>query len=283
MHLQNFNLYRIANETIAMESGTFGNINFAIKNPLSIMLNDLGSKIVTSTSNLELAFYKLADIFSLKKEENVLEEKLQVFKYIDIMKLKVSVPEGFNGNFLEYSNLLKESVLTIKTLDDDLNEYKKLISEFISNPKLMTRDAVNMDYAKSKINTIANLNKNIGKLFNGNGNSTSRELGKLFRNNNEINDTLRTSYLIKDVIGIKNLKIDKIKNNVSDIIELVNVLIKNINSNDEFQVSASIVVLMGNYTEMIAKLVEFYAITHFRLLAYLNSLDNTIATIKNLK
>lgn len=70
-------------------------------------------------------------INSLNKD---LHTKIKLVNYVENRELLISVPEGFQGNFTEYSKLLNE--LTSKIYPEAnklLTEYKFIISGFLTN------------------------------------------------------------------------------------------------------------------------------------------------------
>lgn len=263
-------------EALSLESIYVANVIEVFKG----VLPDLISKIKNTLNDIPKytdIVHKnkiVSDIKLISSLNKDLEDKLKLINYVSRKDLLISVPEGFNGNLIEYTKLLY--ILTSKIYPEAnklLSQYKIIISGFLTNKeeKLSLTDYTILfnSVKRQRENFISEISE-----FYPNGTSTSRaKLGSVINKFSDID------ILVKNVIDINNVRKSNILSDVSqstsDITKILDIIIERVSKGDIVNINGSVAKNLAEGAYEIAKYVEFVSIFNYKL-------DQVTATTINL-
>lgn len=123
-------------ERLAVESSVYSDIIYTFKNLLPMLQTKTLDGMILVQGFISEDKSLLASFFSNEKK---LENKYSNINYVNIGETLISVPEGFMGNLLEYSNALSEmSANVYSETIQTLQEYHVILSSFITNKEDQT-------------------------------------------------------------------------------------------------------------------------------------------------
>jgi hypothetical protein len=204
---------------------------------------------------------------------------LKTSQYLDINELEITVPEGFNGSLVEYAkcvDLVAGNLLN--TVEKVLTPYSVYLSQLISNKeiKLSTKDMTPFFNSLTALReqNLKALNGYIGEDY-----KTKVKLGLVVNRKADIEELFQHAASANKKIQMINLK--SIESHVKKCVELLNVIIKQVESGTITNVSPEVVVNLAFGATEIATEVEFISIFYFRTIAFNNTVDNITQTLHN--
>ena len=194
--------------------------------------------------------------------------------YFNLVPLYVYVPEGMNVSYKSYCDALKSAVQYAEALPTELGNYKGFLSRLLSNDD----DLKSTDYAKFKYDTLnSELDASIadtGKCFRKNDHTTEVKYGQVVQNNGE------WQAIFQDVNSL-NTRIESIKKSellkeVEAINKLLDMLQGKIKRHEIDNISGEMLGKIGDYTYIVARYLEYYSVTYYRLMGLTECLNQTV-------
>lgn len=235
----------------------------------AISENSLILSSVTPIFNHYLTDLKYKTSHAFKEVENISSRllKLDIFSnskqkafdnisFIDASTMLISIPEGFNGNICQYSEVMKTLYYTMtkKTTDflTSINiELGRIIN--VKSNKITTENLENiyLPYQKLRLDAIEITSK-----FFKIGSTKSREtLGNIFDNKDDIYNTLENSNQLEKYVRSTNIK--SILNLIEDTSYLLTEIENQIKIEPTIKFSPQVIQLMANGINEVAKYIEY--------------------------
>lgn len=220
----------------------FGHMVENTKKFVNTMLNPIAVFFQTNKSkNLYDNIYRFADIA----------------KYAELNKFNIPVPEGFQGNYLDYvDELIKQTEIIIKLDTDVLKPFSVYVGQLINNPALLN----SISYThKVTAKDVATAKKELGKFFKPMGKNVEWDMYKCFKRMMDVKlftDKVNKLRSLQDGNHVQRVK-EEVKN-LSDSLEH---LINFISSNQNNQwINGKTMETLASLTYTLAEQVEFFAV-----------------------
>jgi hypothetical protein len=263
-------------EKLALESNAIANVIDTFKNViprLSAKIDGL-IKDLASPSNSQV----------VKETETAFKElnkKLGYAEYVTYSKTVVSVPEGFEGNLLEYLKLLEKLAPEVyNSVNDTLAEYKAMLSVFLTNKdaKLSMKDDTDMfdKVSKHRLKIVAEL----AVYFPTDSAKSKAYLGDTIHRFADIAELVHTTKTLDKLSEAQSLF--RMSEKVRECVDLLNLITTNINDGSVAKVSgkASMNISTGAYE--IAKYVELVSVFRFKTMQAIASVNKLIVQLDDI-
>ena len=257
------------------------------------------SDSVTSIANyfpsLKSMFSGSADILSdLSDKASGLVSKLSSFsssdahaaegvKFSEFSKVKLQVPESFSGNLCHYAEFLQRSdVFLNNKAIPMLDEFYVSLAAFASNKdsKITLLDTSN-NYKSVEATYQELVKESIIYFGKRRHNSGSATIGDTFMDDAEFTKTMQISKQL-----VKKLSPGDVKNilgRVNKISSVLNVVIEDAQKREFDKASHAAVKSLANGVFAMAEIVEFYAVTYYRITELATVMGNNAQTMKKLR
>lgn len=258
---------------IALESGVLSNMVQSIKNIFPDMIGNLRASF-SQTENLPTIEIKLTP------DQKFLVKEINNFKYIDIAELSTQVPEGFVGNYIDYSKVLIKVIDEISDIEKRiLQPYSVYLSTFLTNKeaKFNTKDQTRVYDNFRKVRE--NLIKDIGHFFKDSSNISKVKIGQVVKRNGDFNTVYNETNIISKKITSINLK--NVNDNIKRCLDMLDIIIKRIQDNDIEHVSPEVTQNLAFGAYEVAREIEFFSVVYYKVLALTTSVDATTIKVNN--
>lgn len=204
------------------------------------------------------------------KLEAKIEAGLKNIPYSDLTKLRVLVPEGFEGKYVDYATDLQQVFsYNENVLVPAIEEYYILIANIITNKnaKLSLKD--NSSFVKRLISARTELNDLLVKDFVKDNHRTERTYEQVFSKNEDVTAMFKLRYQL--MTSLEGTKLEQITDYVNKIRDSFTILI---NLAKEDQIEFLSAPQLKNITEgayEIARQVEFFAVNYYRVKVLVNT------------
>lgn len=173
----------------------------ALSNPLKGMTDRIKDRLHRIVSSLSSnngkaespAVKKARDTLDKVTEFNVAQSRqgkpqYRVVSYTDLRPIVVTVPVGFSGNLVDYSEVLANQCRVMANLTKEVLEpTHNLILKYIGKPETMTTIS-NSDFGKIKLHTneIEKFKKDMNRFFSTKHKHQTQPIGSLIKNVNQL-------------------------------------------------------------------------------------------------
>ena len=249
-------------ERIAFESNFTENLIDLFRNALPNVVQKIHEVVSNSFIAKEPDGFFSANA-QLKNDFKSLKRKLEASNYLQFKDVLIEVPEGFNGNFVDYLDFQDKVFNTmINNGNELLTEYSFILSAFITNKenKLSLKDHTGF-YRKVQTDR-DRLTKEFDKFFNVNSDSPLQKLNQIVGRFEDIEDVVDKT--IKLESNTKKSNLNEIQASVKKIVSYLDILIKQVQDDSITKVSGSAARNIAEGAFEIAKFVEFISLFHFR-------------------
>lgn len=167
----------------------------AMSNPLKGMTDNIKSRLHSIVGSLsgnngkgdstevESAINSF-DKFTELNARQTGKAKYEVVSYTDLRPIVVTVPTGFSGNLVEYSEVLANQCRVMANLTKDvIDPTHNLILKYIGKPESMTTIS-NSDFGKIKLHTteLEQFKKDMNRFFSSKNRHQTQPIGSLIKN-----------------------------------------------------------------------------------------------------
>lgn len=258
---------------ISLEAHVLSNMVQSIKNIFPSLIDTL-RKSFSQAEHLPFIEIKLS------KEQNFVLKEINNFRFIDIASLSTQVPEGFQGDYLEYSKLILELVEQASTLNTRiLQPYSTYLSSFLTNKesKIETKDQTRYydNIKKTREEHISQL----GHFFKDSDYTSKTLIGSVIKRNNDFKTVYEQTATIKKNIDSINLK--TVDENVKKCLNLLDIIIRKIEKDEILIVSPEVTQNLSYGAYEVAREIEFFSVLYYKVLALLVSVDATTLKVNN--
>lgn len=260
-------------QQIAMESGVLSNMVNSIKNIFPDLISTLRNSF-SHTENLPAIEIRLTN------DQKFLIKEINQFNYIDIAELSTQVPEGFVGNYIDYT---KELITIIDDISDVngkvLQPYSVYLSTFLTNKdaKYNTKDQTRL-YNSMKVAREHHV-KSLGHYFKDSSNVSKVKIGQVIKRNSDFQLVYNQTGVIAKKIYSINLK--TLNENVKRCLDMLDMIIEKIEKNEIEHVSPEVTQNLAFGAYEVAREIEFFSVIYFKVLALTTSVDATTVKVNN--
>ncbi len=261
-------------ETIALEAGVLSNMVDTVKRTFPGLING----VTTAFTNLD-SNSSIGKIGEVTKDQQRLIEFIQKSDYMDFDTYKVTVPEGFIATYLEALEVCENAIDYMQYVKDVvLKEFRVYLSVFISNKdsKISSKDNT-FKYKEYKSKRDA-VNSSFGKLYRANSYDVNSTYHKVIRRNSDFYSLLNSFNKVSK--QLKEVDIDFIKQEIKEIIDLIDLIYTQAKENKIETISPEAIQNISNGAFHTASDVETIAACYFRTKTILVSIDNFLNGLK---
>lgn len=266
------NSLRLKRDIVSMEAFSLPNVTDLVKRIIPGMILDMKSYIGT------LSFTDSA--INLTSNQKSLIKELPKHTYNDLSHLIVFVPEGLDVNYKQYLEALKLSLNQTDLVIEELGNYTTFLSRLVTN----SDDLISTDYAKNKYKAIQeeleHASDVTSKCFKKNSTDTEKKYSNIVRNNSELKEVVEEMNTLITRIEAVDKKV--ITKKVNEASELLTIIYNKIKRGDMDNISPEMVSKISDYTYIIAKYLEFYSVTYYRVKAFTSAVNQTIDKVNEI-
>ena len=263
------NQLRIQRDIAVLESMTISGVKE--------MAYKLIPNIVNEFKGIMSSFSTTKPAIQLSGKQKDFLKEIAGHKYLDLVPLYVYVPEGLETSYTAYSEALLDTLKYAEVMPEELSNYQSFISRILSNDD----DLKSTNYVESKFKE---LNKNLdlsiektSKCFKKNNHDTEVKYGQVVQNHAEWSVVFRDINILVSSIE----KIDRIKllKQIQDISDLLEMLKNKINRKEIDNISPEMLAKIADYTYIVARYMEYYSVTYFRIKALTETVNQTVEKV----
>lgn len=261
----------IAFEAIALESTLLANMADSIKSYFPGFVEAI-KPAFDGLSNITMP--KIANLFKGK----TLEQKLLAADPENVKYLKVSVPEGFQGNYGDYISLLLSAFDYFDEVEKSIDDYYVLLSWILTNKeaKKSLKDETN-EYKKLE-KSRTTMNDAFSDHFKSRSNEALSTFGKHFKNPKDYIDAVEQAAVLDK--RLKAFNIERIKGKVKRIVDTMGVLIEQSNKGNIAYMTPEVAKNIAYGGKEMAYQIEFLSVNIFRAIGTLTALDDTAERVE---
>lgn len=256
-------------ERIALESNYIATVITSLKNSLP----DFISNISDNTESLLSRFVNIKDItHELTKKQSKVLNAVKHYDYLVFGDIYVSVPDGFLGNYLEYSEFLNSIVSRVFNIDKTLlREYCIMLSTFISNMDEKISLVDHTTFYKKVRREREEITNDSKKFFNKSEGSTKAKLRTVISRFSELEDLMHSVSSLTS--SVTSSVLQNIHHSTTDCVNLLNFIILSINKGQTKNISPAVAnnIAVGAYE--VGKYVELAGIIYYDITVFLHSID----------
>jgi len=266
------NSLRIQNERVAIEAFAGANVQSLLSNTFPALLSDIKGFFGSFTSD--------TPAIALSPKERDFVKELAKHAYGNLSPLAAFVPEGLDTTYLKYSNILLNAAehvshLTIAVLPS----YANFLSSLINNQdaKLSTI-SFNKIYQELTVKREV-LNQELGLCFKRGSTKTEVTFGDVVARNNDWEKVfVVNAEMLKHVNSVDRKVLNK---KIQECSELLEVIMLKMKRNEFENMSPEVIINLSNGAYQVARELEFFSVTYFKVVAYTNAVNRTIDHFKN--
>jgi hypothetical protein len=197
--------------------------------------------------------------------------------YVNISELKAYVPEGMCVRYTVLIDALKPCIKHVSNIEaGSVIPYELLLGNLVSNKSyLISLDTNEAKYSKMQEKRDGVL-KDLNDCYNPNSTESVSNVKRLVNNNSEWNPIL--FFMNTDFDNINKVNISELKSRIVKMNTYLDILISMSKDND-VTVTPEIIRYLSNGSYQIAKELEFFSSTYFRLMQFKGSVENTMDNI----
>lgn len=259
---------------IGLEAGILSNFANTLREGIPSMLSSVTSalrsaEIPEDTSKKGVQFHRPEFLRLLEKHN-----------YVHLSALSVFVPEGFKGNLAMYAIALLESAEHAnKVVADSINPYNTFLSTLLSSSNARLSSFAELSYLAKKDLARDNLNKEIGKFFNAGSTASKQPMGSVISRNADWQALLLTLPRIQK--ASEEVSRQTVQKSVDECLELIGAVKEGAKAGELDNLSGPMIKQLSQATLSVAREVEFYSVTAFRIGTLNTVVDQSINSVTN--
>jgi hypothetical protein len=262
-------------QILAIESRT---PSIAMESLLAKMLNP----ITASFATLKASFVNTADgeNVHLTKDETRLIKKVESYKYVNLKDRTIVVPEGFNGNWLAYTNSLLECTEYLSKLEVRLNDYLVYIGGLMNSPDGQKSMRDNTVLYRNMEKRRGDFNKERQGFFDQTSTRTTQTYQTVMQRNEDWKSLFGNLRELERKINLISRKTLLAK--VEEIDTVLGVMVRSIQAGSLNQLTGPAVREVSEAAFTLAHEVEFFSVVYYEILTFTNAVNATVKQIMDL-
>lgn len=265
--ISELNSIRIQSEIVSLESFTGADIKNLLTNTLPSIVSDVKSffnKFSPSAPGITSVINGDKFIRNVGKHN-----------YLEISPLAAFVPEGLVANYVDYSNvLLIASEHASKILSEVMNNYTLFLGQLINNQDFKFSTKYDSDDYNELEHMRLNINEEIGKCFKLGSTKTEVTIASVVDRNADWSTVISNADTISKAINSVDRK--TLNKKIQESVELLDIILNKIKRDEFSGVTPEVLRTLSAGAYQTASELEFFAVLHYRVLAFLESINRTI-------
>ena len=264
------NALRIQKEIIAMEVFSTANVGDMLKRAFPVL--------VAEVKDLFGTIDPAAPAIPLPKDAKAFISEIKKHRYLDISPLTAYVPAGLEATYDIYETKLRHAVEHCDGIFERvLNPYASYLSQLITNKEAQLETINKRAYHKQMELTRDEINKEIGSVFKKGSTVTQSSLGSVVSRNNDWEPVMQRVFLLSDRMN----RIDRkaLTKKITECSQLLDTLHGMIRRGEMMGVTPEVVENLSEGAYQVARELEFYSVTFYRVQALAESVNNTTASV----
>ncbi len=259
------------NKRIALEAGFLANLGQSVREILPNLFNS-ASEHISSIKFVSTSPEKTS-------ERPGFLQLLDKHNYVHISSLNVTVPEGFNGNLAEYSGILEKcSKHASELIAEVLNPYNTFLSKLLSSQNARQNNYAELNYLAKRDVLREQLNVEVGKHFRAGSVATTQPMGKVIARMVDWDNVILTMPRITKNISFSEQS--AVQKAVDECVALIDSIRGVVSEGELDGISGPMMKQLSEATLSVAREVEFYSITAFRIKMLDVAINDTIDHFK---
>lgn len=264
-------------QIVAMESEVLSNF--------AATINGVVPKLVGAAKDFlgkvrGMAFAPSADTQEQLRNRPAIIQLINKYEYTHLAAMAAYVPEGFNGNLLDYSAFLVRCVNHINGVHEKvLKPYNQFLSALIADAQSVLSSEDRLAFLVKIQKEREALNEEAAKFFRPGATNTRADIGKVVRRNKEWEEIVMNLNVVNRVLaGMKN---EDVMKEVDKTTHLLDALKTSAKSGELNTITPVQLRSLSASTLSVAREVEFYAVTRFRAMVFNTAMDDTFSLLKS--
>lgn len=252
-------------QAIALEASVLPNVVGTIKNFFPDLVHQFKASFV-GTSELEKADTKPV------KLEKELVDFLKKNNYIDLMNVSVTVPEGFDAEFIYAIEVMDQATAAIQSLiNRDIRDFRVYVSTFLTNKdtKISLKD-LSLSFENTD-RQLRDLNELYAQLYKQNSFESTKPLKTLVKRNADIETVL--TKLVHTKSKLNQIDISALKSLLQDIAHMLESIVDQVQNKKIENVSPEAIINLTHGTQVTAKAAETISASYFRTMTIINAIE----------
>jgi len=265
--------------SLASEAETMANVINVFRNILPAVANRFNSikgRFSEVNADVTKTNFKAIHGFLFSKDYN---KRLKDAKYFQLAEMPIQVPEAFEGNLLEYGDLLNALAENYyRRVPEYLAEYRVYISAFISDKatKLSLKDYTSFYQSAEKALDVSK--GQVGEFVNKKYQTKSvAYFGKVVSKISEVQEMSKSLTRTESLCDIDY--ITRIDSEVKKTADLLTILIKQIKEDSITDVSGASAKNIAEGASVMAEMVEFCAMIRYRQEGYITCVNTMLGEL----
>lgn len=266
----------LAMQAIALESEFLGNMVKTVSNYFPAMMEHMAplvGRIGSTQSDMKKG---------LTHVEGKIADAINALDYAGHTSyFKIEVPEGFQGNTVQYLSALHGAFEYFKNVTaPGMDDYYILIASILTNKeaKKSLKDH-SVGFAALAKGRVA-MNDNLGSFFKEKSTEAMSTFGKHFKNNEELAHAFKMATALEQ--DLESLKLDTVKDKTQRIADTMEKLVQQADEGKIAYLTTQVVAGLTQGAFEIASQVEFLSVNVYRALGILKSLEVTTERMERL-
>ena len=263
-------------DMIALEANVLSNMFNSLRSIFPTIVDKVKTKLGAIDEELKILE---TEGVKLTSRDKIIFNKLKKVNYLDISQLAVIVPEGFDAKYLDYGTYIEDTLNKLtKVKQEVLTPYKLYLSTFIANKdaKISTVDKT-IEY--EKIALARKESNDLNESFFKVGSVQSKQkLSTVISRNTDI-------VLLNNKVEIlesklKLINVTEIKDISKECTVLLDTIIKMLDQKKFNNVSPETAKNLAKGAFEMAKEVEYFAVSYYRVKTYIAAVQATIGRVE---
>lgn len=222
----------------------------------------------------------LPEIKPLNKNQTAFLKLLKEVPFTEVGELKAYTPEGMGKTYIEYLKVLVTVTEYIKTIQGDVMQpYVLFLAQLVSDKKAsFSSDSKKKEYELLEKHR-DNIYKEFSKMYIKDSYAAETKVKNVVDRNADWNTVLQL--LNTCTANMESVDRELIKRQVKQCSDYLDLIYDGLKKDDVKDTSQEAAARLSNGAYNVAKTLELYSTTHYRVLAITGSIENTIKHICN--
>ena len=259
-------------DQIALEANVLSNMFNSLRTIFPSIVNKVKAKLGEVDEELKLLEQEGIQLTTRDKQ---IFNKLKKVNYLDITQIAIIVPEGFESKYLNYGVYIEETLNNLNKLKYEvLVPYKLYLTTFIANrdAKISTVDKT-LEYDKLSL-ARKDSNDTNESFFKIGSVQSKQRLGTVVTRNADIILLNNKVEILENKLKVVN--VSDVKNTSKECIVLLDTIIKMLGEKKFSNVSPETAKNLAKGAFEVAKEVEYFAVSYYRVKTYIAAVQATI-------
>jgi hypothetical protein len=219
---------------------------------------------------------------ALTSKQRDLLKLIQKQNYMDVMGLMISCPEGLDksATYLDYGMALMGAVERALQVEATINNYTKYLAMFITNKEaklsVTNSDRVFKEMEKDRARTL----KALGTYFTPGGHDIDCMYGNVIKRNIDWGTVFG---LCEKLSGaVESIKRSVLIEKINETSEMLDRIIGMIKRKEIEGITPQAMQELANGAYQVASELEFFAIMHYRTLAYVEAINRSVLRLNDI-